>query len=142
MFKIGNVEIKNNVFLAPMAGISNPAYIKICEELGLSYAITELISAEAISRGNDKTIDMLKGINDSLDNAKELVKLLKGKNVYVNLIPYNETNTLNFKKTDKDDILKFGKYLQESGIVVTIRREFGSKIQAACGQLRSKEVEG
>ena len=83
---------------------------------------------------------MLKGINDSLDNAKELVKLLKGKNVYVNLIPYNETNTLDFKKSEKNDILKFGKYLQDEGIVVTIRREYGSKINAACGQLRSKEV--
>lgn len=64
MFKIGNVEIKNNVVLAPMAGISNPAYIKICEEFGLGYAVTELISAEAIVRNNKKTIDMLNGIDN------------------------------------------------------------------------------
>ncbi len=62
MWKIGNVEIKNQVVLAPMAGVSNPAYIKICEEMGLGYAITELISAEAIVRNNQKTLDMLKGI--------------------------------------------------------------------------------
>lgn len=61
MWKIGNLEIKNKVVLAPMAGISNPAYIKICEEMGLGYAITELISSEAIIRGNKKTFDMLKG---------------------------------------------------------------------------------
>ena len=66
MFKIGNVEIKNNVVLAPMAGISNPAYIKICEEMGLGYAITELISAEAVFRNNKKTMDMLNGF-DSLN---------------------------------------------------------------------------
>ena len=61
MWQIGNVNIKNRVVLAPMAGMSNPAYIKICEEMGLGYAITELISAEGIVRGNKKTLDMFKG---------------------------------------------------------------------------------
>ena len=82
---------------------------------------------------------MLKGVNDSINDAKKLVELLKGMNVYVNLIPYNETSHLEFKKTDKEDILKFGKYLMDNNITVTIRKEFGSKIDAACGQLRSKE---
>ena len=63
-WKIKNVEIKNKVSLAPMAGTSNPAYIKICEQMGLGYAITELISAEAIIRGNKKTFDMLKGFEN------------------------------------------------------------------------------
>lgn len=61
-FKIGNINIKNSVVLAPMAGISNPAYMKICEEIGVGFAITELISAEAIVRDNQKTFDMLNGI--------------------------------------------------------------------------------
>ena len=64
MWKIGNVEIKNQVVLAPMAGISNPAYIKICEEMNVGYAITELISSEAIIRNNKKTLSMLNGINE------------------------------------------------------------------------------
>lgn len=64
MFKIGNIEFKNNVVLAPMAGVSNPAYMKICEEMGVSYAVTELISSEAIVRDNKKTFDMLNGIDD------------------------------------------------------------------------------
>ena len=84
---------------------------------------------------------MLKGINDSIDDALKLVNLLRGLNVYINLIPYNETNHLEFKKTDKDNILKFGKFLQDKGMTVTSRREFGSEIDAACGQPRSKEVE-
>ena len=62
-WKIGNIEIKNQVALAPMAGISNPSYMKICEEMGVGYAVTELISAEAIVRDNKKTFDMLKGID-------------------------------------------------------------------------------
>ncbi len=60
---IGNVKIKNQVGLAPMAGVSNPTYIKICEEMGVGYAVTELISAEAIIRNNKKTLAMLKGLD-------------------------------------------------------------------------------
>ena len=63
-WNIGNIEIKNQVVLAPMAGVSNPTYMKICEDMGVGYAITELISAEAIVRNNKKTLDMLKGIEN------------------------------------------------------------------------------
>ena len=64
MFKIGNIEIKNKVGLAPMASVSNPAFMKICEEMGVGYAVTELISSEAIVRNNKKTFDMLNGIDN------------------------------------------------------------------------------
>lgn len=64
MLKFKNVIAKSNVILAPMAGVSNAAYFKICEEMGVGYVITELISSEAIVRGNKKTFDMLKGIDD------------------------------------------------------------------------------
>ena len=62
-FKIGNIEIKNQVGLAPMAGVSNPTYMKICEEMGVGFAVSELISAEAVVRQNQKTFEMLKGID-------------------------------------------------------------------------------
>jgi nifR3 family TIM-barrel protein len=62
MWNIGKVEIKNKVVLAPMAGISNPSYMKICEEMQVGYVVTELISAEAIVRANKKTLEMLNGI--------------------------------------------------------------------------------
>ena len=61
MIKIGSIKINGKVALAPMAGISNPAYMKIVEKMGCSYAITELISSEAIVRNNKKTLDMLAG---------------------------------------------------------------------------------
>lgn len=61
-WKIGNIEIKNQVCLAPMAGVSNPSYMKLCEEMGVGYAVTELISAEGIVRGNHKTFEMLNGM--------------------------------------------------------------------------------
>ena len=59
MFKIGNVEIKNRVVLAPMAGISNSAYRRICKEMGCGLVVAEMVSDKAISFGNKKTIDML-----------------------------------------------------------------------------------
>ena len=61
-WKIKDIEIKNQIVLAPMAGTSNPSYMKICEEMGVGYVVTELISSEAIIRGNKKTLNMLKGI--------------------------------------------------------------------------------
>lgn len=81
---------------------------------------------------------MLNMVNDNLDDAKSLAKLLKGMNVYVNLIPYNETRNIDFSKSSKERINKFYDYLIKNGINVTVRREFGGNIKAACGQLRSE----
>lgn len=83
---------------------------------------------------------LLQGVNDGESHAHELATLLRGMNAYVNLIPYNETNHLEFKKSSKERIDRFFNVLKQEKINVTIRREFGSKISAACGQLRSKEV--
>lgn len=59
MFKIGNVEIKNQVVLAPMAGISNSAYRTIIKEMGAGLIVAEMVSDKAIMYGNKKTVDML-----------------------------------------------------------------------------------
>lgn len=108
------------------------------------YSISQVIDTikEYILKTNRRvTIEyvMLNNVNDSVSNAYELAKLLKGMNVYVNLIPYNETSHLEFRKSRKEQINKFFDCLKREGINVTVRREFGSKIDAACGQLRSKE---
>ena len=110
------------------------------------YNLSELIPClqEYISKTNRRvTIEyvMLNNVNDTLDCAKELVHLLKNMNIYVNLIPYNETNNIEFKKSSKDKILAFYDYLKKNNINVTIRKEFGLEIDAACGQLRSKRGE-
>lgn len=110
------------------------------------YNLSELIDTikEYIDKTNRRvTIEyvMLNNVNDGECNALELANLLKGLNVYVNLIPYNETNHLEFKKSEKSQIMKFYDTLKKNKINVTIRKEFGSKISAACGQLRSKEVD-
>ena len=83
---------------------------------------------------------MLDGVNDSIDCAKKLANLIRGMNAYVNLIPYNETENISFKRTEKKKILEFYDILKKEKINVTIRREFGGNIDAACGQLRAKGV--
>ncbi len=86
---------------------------------------------------------MLKNINDSKENAQELANLLKGINCYVNLIPYNETENIEFKRTDIKDIMTFYDILKKNKINVTIRKEFGGKVDDTCDQLRAnKEIGG
>jgi len=82
---------------------------------------------------------LLKGLNDSLKNASELASLLKGTFAYVNLIPYNEVSENEFRRSDKDSVRAFYEELKRIGVNVTIRKEFGSDIDAACGQLRAKK---
>ena len=82
---------------------------------------------------------LLSGINDSEECANELCDLVQGLNCYINLIPYNETNNLGYKRSKKDTISRFYDIIKKRKINVTIRREFGTKISAACGQLRSKK---
>jgi len=84
---------------------------------------------------------MLEKINDTEEYAKELAHLLKGINCYVNLIPYNETSHIKFKKSSKERIMKFYDILKKNNINVTVRKEFGKKVSAACGQLRSNYEE-
>ena len=79
---------------------------------------------------------LAKDNNDNLEDAKELVQLLKGINCHVNLIPINKIENGEFIKSSNENIMKFRDYLNDHGIVATIRRELGSDIDAACGQLR------
>ena len=83
---------------------------------------------------------LAKDNNDSLEDAKGLVQLLKGTLCHVNLIPINKIEDGKFNKSSNESIIKFRDYLNKHGIVATIRRELGSDIDAACGQLRKKEV--
>ena len=112
-----------------------------------AYPLTELMPVlkEYIKKTNRRlTFEyiMLKGVNDSEKQALELVHLVKGMNCYVNLIPYNETSHIEFKKSNQENIMKFFDILKKNGIAVTIRKEFGGKLKAACGQLRSIHEEG
>ena len=106
-----------------------------------AYPIEELIKAckdylKVTNRRISFEYALAKDNNDNLEDAKELVKLLKGMLCHVNLIPINPIENGKFSKSTNENIIKFRDYLNDNGIVATIRRELGSDIDAACGQLR------
>ena len=110
-----------------------------------AYPIEELIQAckDYIAKTNRRIsfeYALAKDSNDNLDDAKELVKLLKGMLCHVNLIPINKIENGQYSKSTNENIMRFRDYLNDHGIVATIRRELGSDIDAACGQLRRKNL--
>ncbi len=110
-----------------------------------AYNIQELMKAcryyvEKTNRRISFEYALAKDNNSNLDDAKELVNLLHGMLCHVNLIPINKIENGKFQKASLDNIMKFRDYLNDHGIVATIRRELGSDIDAACGQLRRKNL--
>ena len=109
------------------------------------YSIEELMEAckYYISKTNKRIsfeYALAKDNNESIEDAKRLVKLLKGMLCHVNLIPINPIDNGKYTKSTNENIMKFRDYLNDNGIVATIRRELGSDIDAACGQLRRKNL--
>ena len=109
------------------------------------YNIKELITAckyyiEKINKRISFEYALAKNKNDNLEDAQKLVNLLKGMLCHVNLIPINEIDNNQYNKSSNENIIKFRDYLNSKGIVATIRRELGSDIDAACGQLRKKNL--
>lgn len=79
---------------------------------------------------------MLAGVNDTDEHARELAAIIDGRDFYVNLIPYNSTES-EFEKSGADRVDSFCRILKENGVIATKRREFGAELKAACGQLRA-----
>ncbi len=110
-----------------------------------AYPIEELIKAckyyiDKTNRRVSFEYALAKDNNDHLEDAKLLVNLLRGMNCHVNLIPINKIENGKFSKSTNENIIRFRDYLNDRGIVATIRRELGSDIDAACGQLRRKNL--
>lgn len=110
-----------------------------------AYNISQLLEAckqyiKTTNRRISFEYALAKDNNDNLEDAKNLVKLLKGMLCHVNLIPINKIENGKFTKSSNQNIIKFRDYLNDNGIVATIRRELGSDIDAACGQLRRKNL--
>ena len=85
---------------------------------------------------------LVKGVNDQEEDARELTEMLKNRNCHLNLIPVNPIKERDFKKPDRKNALEFKNKLEKNGINVTIRRERGSDIDGACGQLRRRYAAG
>lgn len=110
-----------------------------------AYPLAELMDAvEYYTKENNRRLTfeyiLIKGVNDSLEHAKQLANLLRPYICYVNLIPYNSVDENGYQSTTRQEAMKFYDALKKQGIAVTIRKEHGSDIDAACGQLRIKEL--
>lgn len=85
---------------------------------------------------------LIKNLNDTVACAKQLANLIKGLNAYVNLIPYNPVMENEFEASELTSQMRFFDTLMKMGIQATLRKEHGSDIDAACGQLRAKHERG
>ncbi len=108
-----------------------------------AYPIEELLPAcrryyEKTSRRIHFEYAMIDGVNDSVQNAKELLQLLKGLPAHVNLIPLNHVEESPLKPSSKAAVAAFQSILEDGGVTATVRRTLGSDIDASCGQLRRK----
>ncbi len=81
---------------------------------------------------------MIRDVNDSQAQAKQLVKLLRGMQAHVNLIPLNHVEESPLKPSSRQTVMAFQKTLEDGGVTTTVRRTLGSNIDASCGQLRRK----
>ncbi|MGG1633681.1 23S rRNA (adenine(2503)-C(2))-methyltransferase RlmN [Paenibacillus sp. NRS-1760] len=84
---------------------------------------------------------LIGGVNDQAEHAQELADVLQGMLCHVNLIPVNHVPERNYVRTPREDIFEFQRVLEKNKVSVTIRREQGHDIAAACGQLRAKHME-
>ena len=119
---------------------------KQLKPIAYKYSIREVL--EACQYFFDKTgrritfeYSLVAGVNDTKEEAAKLVHLIKGMNCNVNLIPVNTIKDRDFKRSTKVNIASFKGHLEKNGINATVRREMGSDIQGACGQLRKSFIE-
>lgn len=112
-----------------------------------AYPIDELIAAcrryyEATSRRISFEYAMINGVNDKPEDAKELLRRMKGLPAHFNLIPLNHVEESPLKPSTRQAVARFQQLLEEGGITATVRRTLGSDIDASCGQLRRKHNQG
>ena len=112
-----------------------------------AYPSEELIRAcrryyDATSRRISFEYAMIDGVNDSVEDAKELIRRLKGLPAHFNLIPLNHVEESPLKPSSREAVQRFQKTLADAGIPATVRRTLGGDIDASCGQLRRKYTKG
>ena len=122
---------------------SNDAIRNRIMPVNKAWPMEELLAAcrryyEATSRRIHFEYAMIDGVNDSVENAKELIRRLKGLGAHVNLIPLNHVEESPLKPSSRSAVALFQKTLEDGGITATVRRTLGGDIDASCGQLRRK----
>jgi len=139
-------ELKLQITLAISLHAPEDDLRKSMMPIANKYSIEQIIDAckkyvELTNKRITFEYALVREINDSSENAQKLSMILKGMLCHVNLIPINEIKENTYKTTTKEAINNFSKILLDAGIETTVRREMGSDINAACGQLRRSYLE-
>lgn len=126
---------------------SNQEKRKALMPVANKYELSEVLEAcdtyfEKTGRRITFEYSLVHGVNDTMEDAGELIGILKKRNCHLNLIPVNPIKERDYAKPDKKSAENFKNKLEKNGINVTIRREMGSDIDGACGQLRRKHMQG
>ena len=138
-------EEKFQITLALSLHGSNQEKRKKLMPVANKYELSDVLAAcdtyfEKTGRRITFEYSLVHGVNDGEEDAKELIAILKPRNCHLNLIPVNPIKERDFEKPTREHAEKFKNKLEKNGINVTIRREMGSDIDGACGQLRRRHV--
>ncbi len=142
--EIGPLGAETNTMLAISLHATNDALRDVLVPLNKKYPIADLLEAcrnyPGVSNARRITFEyvMLKGVNDSLAEAKQLVRLLKGIPAKINLIPFNPWPGSSYECSDWEQIERFSQYVFDAGYSSPVRTPRGRDILAACGQLKSE----
>ncbi len=137
------MELKLQITLAISLHAPNDEIRQKLMPVAKKYSIDRLIGAakkyaDVTKRRVTYEYSLIKGVNDSKENARELASRLHGTMCHVNLIPINDVKENNYIRSTDESIKSFASVLEENSIEVTVRRRLGSDINAACGQLRKR----
>ena len=141
---IGEIGRETGVMLAISLHATRDELRDVLVPVNKKYPLKELLEAcrtyPGVTNARRITFEyvMLKGVNDSLTDAKELVRLLKGIPAKINLIPFNPWPGTDYECSSWEHIEKFADYINEAGYASPIRTPRGRDILAACGQLKSE----
>ena len=140
-------ELKLQITLAISLHAPNDELRKTMMPIAYTYSIEQIMDAcryylSQTARRISFEYSLVKGVNDSPECARQLIKLVHGMNFHINLIPVNPIKERDYEQSEKNSIHNFKEILEKAGVNVTIRREMGRDIDGACGQLRQNHIEG
>ena len=140
-------ELKLQITLAISLHAPNDELRKTMMPIAYTYSIEQIMDAcryylLQTARRISFEYSLVKGVNDSPECARQLIKLVHGMNCHINLIPVNPIKDRDYEQSEKNSIHNFKEILEKAGVNVTIRREMGRDIDGACGQLRQNHIEG
>ena len=140
-------ELKLQITLAISLHAPNDELRKTMMPIAYTYSIEQIMDAcryylSQTARRISFEYSLVKGVNDSPECARQLIKLVHGMNCHINLIPVNPIKERDYEQSEKNSIHNFIEILEKAGVNVTISREMGRDIDGACGQLRQNHIEG